>query len=119
MNTSRSHEQMSAELDGLAEVPSDVLASWVSDRGRCQWEATFDERPEWTGEGDADRGLAAQICAGCLARAECLELELRIGGAQTVGVWGALNEEDRRALHEVWSCRRRTGRDLMPSGEWS
>ena len=119
MNTPRSREEMCAELDGLAAVPSDVLASWVTDRGRCQWEATFGERPEWTGEGDADRELAAQICAGCLARAECLELELRIGGEQTVGVWGALNEEDRRALHEVWSCHRRTDVALMQSGDWS
>ena len=29
---------------------------------------------------------------------ECLELELRMFGEQTVGVWGALGEDDRRAL---------------------
>jgi WhiB family redox-sensing transcriptional regulator len=119
MNTPRSHEEMSAELDGLAAVPSDVLASWVTDRGQCLREATFGECPECIGGGDADRELAAQICAGCPAWAECLELELRIGGERTVGVWGALNEEDRRALHQVWLCRRRTGLDPMPSGEWS
>jgi WhiB family transcriptional regulator, redox-sensing transcriptional regulator len=39
-------------------------------------------------------------------RAECLEFELHIAGEDTVGVWGALNEDDRRALHKVWACRR-------------
>jgi WhiB family redox-sensing transcriptional regulator len=31
-------------------------------------------------------------------QAECLELELRMNGDLTVGVWGALCEDDRRAL---------------------
>ena len=74
-NVSRNYEQMAAELDELAVVPTEVLAT--------------------------------RLCAGCPVRAECLEFELRIGGDQTVGVWGALNQDDRRALHKVWACRRR------------
>jgi WhiB family redox-sensing transcriptional regulator len=38
-------------------------------------------------------------------RDECLELELRTAGADTVGVWGALPEQDRRALYPHWRQR--------------
>jgi WhiB family redox-sensing transcriptional regulator len=106
-NESRNYEQMADELDELAAVPTEVLADWVSARGRCLWEITFGEPPEWTGEAEPDRELATRLCAGCPVRTECLEFELRIGGADTVGVWGALNQDDRRALHKVWGCRRR------------
>jgi WhiB family redox-sensing transcriptional regulator len=100
-------EQVADELDELAVVPTEVLADWVTARGRCLWELTFGDPPEWTGDDEPDRELATRMCAGCPVRAECLELELRVGGAQSVGVWGALNEEDRRALHAVWLRRRR------------
>jgi WhiB family redox-sensing transcriptional regulator len=57
-------------------------------------------------------------CAlGAPVRAECLEFELRVGGAETVGVWGALNEDDRRALHAVWSRRRHFLLQAMTDGE--
>jgi len=103
----RNLEQQAAELDELAAVPTEVLADWVTARGRCLWETTFGEPPEWTGEDEPDRALATRLCAGCPVRTECLEFELRIAGDQTVGVWGALNQDDRRALHKVWACRRR------------
>jgi WhiB family transcriptional regulator, redox-sensing transcriptional regulator len=102
-------EQMANELDELAD--------WVTARGRCLWELTFGDPPEWTGEDDPDRELATRLCAGCPVRAECLELELRVGGEHTVGVWGALNEDDRRALHAVWSRRRRFLLEAMTDGE--
>ena len=104
---------MSAELDELAAVPIEVLASWVTDRGRCLWESTFGDPPEWTGRDEPDRELATRMCAGCPVRAECLELELRVGGEQTLGVWGALNETDRRELHAVWARRRRVDLEAM------
>ena len=47
--------------------------------------------PERGRDGPPDRELAARLCAGCPV-VECLELELRIKGADTVGVWGALRE---------------------------
>jgi WhiB family redox-sensing transcriptional regulator len=124
MNGPKSYEEMAAELDELAAVLTDVLASWVTAQGRCLWETTFGEPPEWTGEDVPDRSLATQLCAGCPVRAECLEFELRIAGEDTVGVWGALNEDDRRALHKVWSCRRRVDIEEMPAedqegDEWS
>lgn len=110
-------EQMADELDELAVVPTEVLADWVTARGRCLWELTFGDPPEWTGEDDPDRKLATRMCAGCPVRAECLELELRVGGEHTVGVWGALNEDDRRALHAVWARRRRFLLEAMTRGE--
>lgn len=106
------YEQWVTELDELAAVPTEVLADWVTAEGRCLWETTFGDPPEWTGEDDPDRELATQLCAGCPVRIECLEFELRLGGAQTLGVWGALNADDRRALHEVWSARRHD--DISP-----
>ena len=45
-------------------------------------------------------------------RRECLEFELRTAGADTVGVWGGLNENDRRALHAIWAAR--AGRPPAP-----
>ncbi len=115
LNGPKSYEEMAAELDELAAVPTDVLASWVTAQGRCLWETTFGEPPEWTGEDEPDRELATRLCAGCPVRAECLEFELRIAGEDTVCVWGALNEDDRRALHKVWSCRRRADIEEMPA----
>lgn len=117
MNEPRNYEEMAAELDELAAVPTDVLADWVTARGRCLWETTFGEPPEWSGEDDPDRELATRLCAGCPVRAECLEFELRIAGENTVGVWGALNRDDRLALHKVWSCRRRAEVEAMPDEE--
>jgi WhiB family redox-sensing transcriptional regulator len=117
MSEPRDYEELAAELDALEAVPTEVLADWVTARGRCLWETTFGEPPEWTGEEEPDRELATRLFAGCPVRRECLEFELRIGGAESVGVWGALNEDDRRALHKVWSCRRRREVEAMPEEE--
>jgi WhiB family redox-sensing transcriptional regulator len=98
-------KQQAAELDDLARVPDDVLSDLVARRGLCLWEITSGDPPAWTGQGLSDRELAARLCAGCPVRRECLEFELRTGGADTVGVWGGLSEDDRRALHAIWSIR--------------
>lgn len=115
MNADRdggAREREAAELDGLARVPDDVLSELVAAHGLCLWEITHGDPPMWTGEGSPDRELAARLCAECPVRRECLEFELRTAGADTVGVWGGLSEDDRRALHAVW--RARAGR---PTGE--
>ncbi len=117
MNEAQRYEQWAAELDELAAVPTEVLADCVTAQGRCLWETTFGEPPEWTGEDDPDRELATQMCASCPVRSECLEFELRLGGPQTLGVWGALNTDDRRALHKVWSSRRREDIEGLPDKE--
>ncbi len=98
-------ERDAAELDDIAHVPDDVLSDQVAARGLCLWEITHGDPPMWSGEGTPDRWLAARLCAGCPVRRECLEFELRTAGAETVGVWGGLSEDDRRALHAIWLAR--------------
>jgi WhiB family redox-sensing transcriptional regulator len=111
-------EVIAAGLDRLEHVPDGVLWAIVTREGSCMWLYRLGLEPEWTGD-EPDRELATRSCAGCPVRAECLEFELRIAGEQTVGVWGALNEDDRRALHKVWLCRRRADLEEMPeAGEW-
>jgi WhiB family transcriptional regulator, redox-sensing transcriptional regulator len=100
---------VAADLDRYAKVPDNVLMEIVTTDGVCMWLVVNDEEPEWTGDDVTDREAAAQICAGCPVRRQCLELELRTSGDETVGVWGALSEEDRRAVYPVWLARRRGG----------
>lgn len=98
---------VAAGLDGLEQVPDDVLAEVVTRDGACMLLFRLDLEPEWAGDDLTDRETAARICAGCPVRRECLELELRTSGDQTLGVWGALPAEDVRALYPVWCSRRR------------
>lgn len=87
-------------LDRLRWVPTAVLAEVVRRDGLCMW--AFSDRPP---QADTDRELATRMCAGCPVQDECLELELRTAGDDTVGVWGALPADDRRALHPHWLQR--------------
>jgi WhiB family transcriptional regulator, redox-sensing transcriptional regulator len=105
-------EQDAAELDDLAPVPTEVLSEFVVRYGACLWEITSGDPPAWAGKGPPDRDLALRLCAGCPVRRECLEFELRTAGPYTVGVWGGLNEDDRRALHAIWAAR--AGRPSTP-----
>jgi WhiB family redox-sensing transcriptional regulator len=92
-------------LDRLRWVPRDVLGEIVMDRGTCVWAYTDGDPPQLTGNELTDRGLALWLCSHCPVQDECLELELRTAGANTTGVWGALNEQDRRALYPHWRER--------------
>ena len=94
-----------ARLDRLINVPTDVLADIVMADGACVWCYGEGDPPPLTGQDTPDRELAARICAGCPVQDECLELELRYAGRDTVGVWGALTEDDRRALYPLWRAR--------------
>ncbi|MFD0203816.1 MULTISPECIES: WhiB family transcriptional regulator [Saccharothrix] len=106
MNPENYYEVVAADLDRFAEVPDEVLLEIVTRDGRCLWLVPADEVPEWDEEELTDRELAARLCAECPARRACLELELRTAGADTVGVWGGLSDEERRALYPVWLARR-------------
>ncbi|GHF44542.1 hypothetical protein GCM10017566_16850 [Amycolatopsis bartoniae] len=97
---------LAAELDRYANVPDDVLEGIVRRDGSCIWLYTTGEAPDWTGDDLTDRELAASICAGCTTKLACLELELRTAGPFTLGVWGALSQEDRRDLYPIWRARR-------------
>lgn len=99
------YAEIAKRLDRLAPVPDDVLAELVSRDGLCFWAFDRDEIPTC----NDDRELAARFCAGCPVIDQCLELELRTTGADTLGVWGALADTDRRAVHRIWQWRRTKG----------
>ena len=109
MSEENYYELVAADLDRYAEVPDNVLLEIVTTDGACMWLVANDDEPEWTDETLTDRELAARLCAGCPVQRECLELELRTAGEHTVGVWGALSEDDRRAVYRVWLARRQRG----------
>ncbi|MFC0105596.1 WhiB family transcriptional regulator [Kibdelosporangium aridum] len=91
-------------LDRLRWVPREVLAELVLRDGLCMW-GWADDEPAWHDERLTDQELAATLCSGCPVQDECLELELRTAGLDTVGVWGALSEDNRRALYPHWRQR--------------
>lgn len=92
-------------LDRQRWVPRAVLGEVVLAGGACVWTYAEGEPPQLTGLDTPDRELAARMCAGCPVQDECLELELRMAGPDTAGVWGALPEDDRRALYPFWRQR--------------
>jgi WhiB family redox-sensing transcriptional regulator len=89
-------------LDRLRWVPRAVLGEVLMRDGACAWVYAEGEPPQLTGNDLTDRQLATWLCAHCPVQDECLELELRTAGEHTTGVWGALNEDDRRALYPHW-----------------
>ncbi|MBB4683960.1 WhiB family transcriptional regulator [Amycolatopsis jiangsuensis] len=102
-------KEMAARLDRYAHVPNDVLTNLVTRDGLCFWAFDRNDMPPLTGHDQPDRELAARLCSGCPVIDECLELDLRTAGPDTLGVWGALPDTDRRALHPVWTRRRGGG----------
>ncbi|HEX6360686.1 WhiB family transcriptional regulator [Actinophytocola sp.] len=103
-------------LDRFERVPDDVLWEIATRDGACMQLSRSDIEPVWTQNEATDRELAAQICANCPVQWECLELQLRTSGDQTLGVWGALPAEDVRALYPVWRSRRRQ-RGTLPGDQ--
>ncbi len=101
MNHTDRLKKIAAQLDRLRHVPTDVLARIVDRHDSCLWIHNPGDPPETTGTGDTDRELAAQLCADCPVYEECLELELRTAGDETVGVWGGMTEQDRRDLYPL------------------
>ncbi len=102
---------MAARLDRLQQVPTDVLTTVVVRRGLCLWGLWPAKEPDWEDCAPSDRALAERLCDGCPVIDQCLELELRTAGASTTGVWGALAEDDRRALHRVWQRQQQNQND--------
>jgi WhiB family redox-sensing transcriptional regulator len=47
---------------------------------------------------DAREARAKAICRGCAVRADCLEHAVHVG--EMHGIWGGLNESERRAMLE-------------------
>jgi WhiB family transcriptional regulator, redox-sensing transcriptional regulator len=92
----------------LRSVPDDVLTNLVTRDGACMDVRADGQPPRWLHGNGADRELAARLCQGCPVPLPCLEQELRLSGEHTVGVWGALDEDTRRALFPRWSRQRVT-----------
>jgi len=107
---------IAARLDRLHEVPTEVLNTTVVLKGLCLWGLWPEVEPDWEDCAPSDRALAERLCEGCPVIDQCLELELRTAGASTTGVWGALPEDDRRALHRVWQRRRQQSQSDQGGG---
>lgn len=99
-----------ARLDVLAHQPWEELGDLVATYGVCMHVHPAGDPPRWLFEDGTDREIADRLCAKCTVKDECLELELRLYGDQTVGVWGALPENDRRVIHRFRENRRSADR---------
>lgn len=104
--TEYDYDAIVGRLHRLRNVPDEVLWTVVTRDGLCFW--AFDRRdiPPLSGIDEPDRALAEFLCSGCPVMDDCLELELRKGGPDTVGVWGAMAEQHRRELYPVWDAHR-------------
>lgn len=110
--------EIAARLDRLRNVPTSVLADIVRWNGLCMWAYGDDDPADLlTGFDTPDRELALRYCAGCPVQDECLEWELRLHGAETVGIWGAMPEDDRRALYPLWRARGERSGERPDGGE--
>ncbi|PZS11408.1 MAG: transcription factor WhiB [Pseudonocardiales bacterium] len=109
MNDEEIFEEVAARLDDLEGAPIVSLSDLVRRAGACMWIEVGTEQPTWMGDQATDRELAANICGGCPVPDECLELEFRTAGFTTLGVWGALAEDDRRPAYLAWLQRRAGG----------
>jgi WhiB family transcriptional regulator, redox-sensing transcriptional regulator len=106
-------------LRRLRQVPDEVLAARVAAEGLIR---VLPEAPavaaaveSAAGPVEADRAVAALLCAGCPVADECLELEFRWMADRTLGVFAALPEADRRAAYPLWRAQRdATGRTAGP-----
>ncbi|MCP3803887.1 WhiB family transcriptional regulator [Allokutzneria sp. A3M-2-11 16] len=102
-------DEVAAGWDRFADASTGELRDAVSRDGLCQWLYTSGQAPEWSGDDRADRLKTARICAECPVSAECLEWELRTAGETTSGIWGVLDEDDRRRVFLSWADRRGGG----------
>jgi WhiB family redox-sensing transcriptional regulator len=108
-------------LDRLRWVPRDVLADIVMSDGLCvggEFDPLSSPFTSLTGIDAVDRECAARLCAQCPVQDECLELELRMAGEETTGVWGALGEQDRRDLYPHWRQRGERAEPLDGGESW-
>lgn len=95
-------ELIARRLRKWRSVPEDVLRREVTGRGACMAVHPDGDPPRELFDDATDRETAARLCAGCPVIDTCLEWELRLAGPYTVGVWGALNEDDRCELYPLW-----------------
>lgn len=68
---------------------SEVVSGTWREAAACRGSSTEVFYPET----DREAAVAKAICAGCVVRAECLEIALR--NRERYGVWGGLTERER------------------------
>lgn len=105
MNPEYFFNEIAAALDPYAEAADSALWELVSHVGACMADDPNNELPDFTSDDMGERLTALRICAGCPVQWECLELDLRVSGVDTAGVWGGFGPEDRSAVHEFWVTR--------------
>jgi WhiB family redox-sensing transcriptional regulator len=92
------------QLDRLRWVERGTLVEIVQQDGACM-SVVLEDEPPWADDDLTDPELAELLCRGCTVQDECLELELRLHGEETTGVWAGLPEEERRELYLHWLRR--------------
>ena len=89
--------RISYELQGVtAEHPGSGWQYYAACRGE---DATYFFAPNYferRSEKNAREAVAKALCGQCPVRLECLEYALEVH--ETHGIWGGLNEMERRAL---------------------
>jgi WhiB family redox-sensing transcriptional regulator len=103
-------------LEWVRPASDDALGAAIVRAGSCMDTLPNGDRPGWLFDSETDPGVAARVCAGCPVQDECLELELRLFGAQKLGMWGVLGEGNRRALHPIWAHLREHAIDRDGTG---
>jgi len=63
----------------------------------------FERKPEK----DLREGIARSLCRRCPVRQKCLEYALAV--SETNGIWGGLNELERRRLQRTRAAQQRAG----------
>lgn len=120
MVSPQTQRQILDELAPLADRSNASLRDLVYSKGKCLGTYTPPPTPahqtvdpffppaktDDPSRRERDRARAAQECAGCPVRRECLELELRIGGRDSAGTWGGMCEGDRLDLYPAWLADR-------------
>ena len=106
MNTLKDAAAVVARLHRLRFVDDNVLGAAICRAAACLEPGSAGTAPGWLHDAYTDPDVAARLCARCLVRDECTELELRLAGDRTVGLWGAYGESGRQALHRTWHAVR-------------
>jgi len=82
-----------------ARMPGDRSKGWQDDAACRGADATLFFAPNYFEKKQnklAREAEAKQMCARCEVRSDCLEYALRV--RENHGIWGGLNEMERRAL---------------------
>lgn len=90
-------------MSGISEIQTKTVNQTWQIKSACRGPEAVLFFPPTTSERRDDRDLrerrAKAICGGCGVKAECLEYALEI--REPFGIWGGLNEIERRGLLRI------------------